>query len=340
MRGRTHPHCMLTTSTHDTKRSEDVRTRLAAISELPADWRKALRRWSTINRRHKREIEGEFAPDANEEYLVYQALLGTWPLEPMDKAARATYLARIQDYLIKAIKEAKVNTSWVQPNEEWESAVRDFVAKLLRAGANRFLDNFKVLAERLAQLGMVNSLAQTVLKSTVPGMPDFYQGTEFWDFSLVDPDNRRLVDYEARGQALASLEGVDPAALLADWRDGRIKMHITHKLLNFRRQHSALFMSGSFSPMTAAGVFGDSCVASVRRHEDEALLVIVPRLTARVGFPPVGEAWRDTCLDWPAEFSGRQVRELFTGAVHTVGEDALALSDALRVLPVAAFELV
>lgn len=339
-RGRTHPHCMLATSTHDTKRSEDVRTRLAALSEMPADWRKALRRWSTINRRHKREIEGEFAPDANEEYLIYQTLLGTWPLEPLDKPARVKYLARIQDYLIKAIKEAKVNSSWVQPNEEWEGAVRDFVAKLLRAGANRFLDNFKLLAERLAQLGMVNSLAQAVLKSTVPGMPDFYQGTELWDFSLVDPDNRRPVDYEARRRALASLDGADPAVLLRDWRDGRIKLHLTRTLLNFRREHSALFMNGSFTPLTAGGSFSECCVAYVRRFEQDSLLVIVPRLTTRVGSPPVGDVWRDTAIDWPADFAGRKVREIFTGVSFTVGGDSLTIADALRVLPVAAFELV
>lgn len=337
---REHPHCMLATSTHDTKRSEDVRTRIAGLSELPAEWRKALRRWQTINRRHKREIEGDLAPDANEEYLIYQTLLGTWPLAPMDKAARADYLGRIQEYLIKAIKEAKVNSSWVQPNEEWENSVRDFVAKLLRAGANRFLDNFKPLAERVAQLGMVNSLAQTVLKATVPGMPDFYQGTELWDFSLVDPDNRRQVDYEARRLALSSLADADPSVLLNEWRDGRIKLHVTHQLLNFRRSHPALFMQGSFSPVNATGACSDSCVAFLRRFEDSVLFLIVPRLTARLGFPPVGDVWKDTAVEWPEAFHGRQMRNLFTGAEFTADASPLALADALRVLPVAAFALV
>lgn len=339
-RQREHPHCMLATSTHDTKRSEDVRARIAALSELPAEWRKALRRWQTINRRHKREIEGELAPDANEEYFVYQTLLGSWPLEPMDKAARASYLGRIQEYLIKAIKEAKVNSSWVQPNEEWENAVRDFVAKLLRVGANRFLDNFKLLAERVAQLGMINSLAQMVLKAAVPGMPDFYQGTELWDFSLVDPDNRRQVDYAARRQALASLAHTEPSALLNEWRDGRIKLHVTHQLLNFRRCHPALFMQGSFSPVIATGAHGESCVAFVRRHEGSALLVIVPRLSGRVGSPPVGDAWRDTAFEWPAEFLGKEVCELFSGVNLVISGSSCALADALRVLPVAAYALV
>lgn len=339
-RQREHPHSMLATSTHDTKRSEDVRARIATLSELPSEWRKALRRWQTINRRHKREIEGELAPDANEEYLIYQTLLGSWPLVSMEKSERAIYLGRIQDYIIKAIKEAKVNSSWVQPNEEWENAVRDFVAKLLRAGANRFLDNFKLLAERVAQLGMVNSLAQTMLKTAVPGMPDFYQGTELWDFSLVDPDNRRLVDYEARRLALSSLAGTDPSALLYEWRDGRIKLHVTYQLLNFRRSHPAVFMQGSFTPVNATGAYSDSCVVFVRRFESSALLVIVPRLSARVGFPPVGDVWRDTAFEWPEEFIGREVGELLTGAKFTVKETSCPMAEALRVLPVAAFALV
>jgi (1->4)-alpha-D-glucan 1-alpha-D-glucosylmutase len=258
----------------------------------------------------------------------------------MDETEQAQYLGRIQDYLIKAIKEAKVNSSWVQPNEEWENAVREFVAKLLGAGANRFLENFEVLAERVAQLGMVNSLAQTVLKAAVPGMPDFYQGTELWDFSLVDPDNRRPVDYEVRRQWLSSLQGVEASVLLQEWRDGRIKLHVTHQLLNFRRSHSALFMQGSFNSVNATGACSDSCVAFVRRFEGSALLVILPRLTARVGFPPVGDVWRDTALEWPEEFIGREVSELFSGVKFTVSGTSCAIAEALRVLPVAAFALV
>ena len=173
---REHPHCMLATSTHDTKRSEDTRTRIAALSELASEWREALPYWSATNRAHKREIEGELAPDPNEEYLIYQSLLGTWPLEPMDDAARATYVARIQEYLIKAIKEAKVNSSWVQPNEEWEEAVRAFIAAILQAGANPFLDSFATLAEWIAQLGAVNSLAQIRAQGDRPRRARFLPG--------------------------------------------------------------------------------------------------------------------------------------------------------------------
>lgn len=338
-RQREHPHCMLASSTHDTKRSEDVRARIAVLSEMPVEWRKALRRWSTLNRRYKTEIEGEAAPDANEEYLICQTLLGTWPLEPMDKPARATYIARIQEYLIKAIKEAKVNSSWVQPNEAWETAVRDFVAKILRAGANSFINDLTPFAAQIAQLGAVNSLSQTVLKATVPGMPDFYQGTELWDFSLVDPDNRRPVDYDARRQMLASLAGADPAALMHGWRDGRIKLFITQTLLKFRREHADLFMHGEYQPVAVSGACANSCIAYVRRLEGKAMLVILPRLSAKLGFPPVGDVWQDTRIEWPADFVGKQARNLFTGASIGAGGASLELADAMRVLPVAAFVL-
>jgi len=335
-RRQSHPHGMLATSTHDTKRSEDVRARMAALSELPAGWRKALRRWSTINRRHKTGIEGESAPDANEEHLIYQTLLGTWPLEAMDKPARATYIERIQEYIIKAIKEAKVNSSWVQPNEAWETAVREFVAKILRPGSNRFIIDFTPFAAQIAQLGAVNSLTQTVLKATVPGMPDFYQGTELWDFSLVDPDNRRQVDYEARRKALDTLEVDGPAELLSHWRDGRIKLFVTRTLLKFRREHGDLFMHGDHCPINVQGAAAGSCVAYARRFEDKALIVIVPRLSAGLGFPPVGDVWGDTSLEWPTGLHGRTARDLFTGAQWTINTEPLFVADAFRTLPMAA----
>lgn len=336
-RQQSHPHCMLATSTHDTKRSEDVRARIAALSELPTGWRKALRRWSTLNRRHKTDVEGDSAPDSNEEHLLYQTLLGTWPLQPMDKPSRAAYIARIQEYIIKAVKEAKVNSSWVQPNEAWETAVREFVVKILRPGANRFISDFSPFADRIAQLGAVNSLSQTVLKATVPGMPDFYQGTELWDFSLVDPDNRRQIDYEARRKALSTLDVDGPAVLLSQWRDGRIKLFVTRCLLRYRRQHSALFMNGDHVPIHVQGAGADCCAAFVRRFENDALIVLVPRLSSRIGFPPIGGVWGDTRIEWPPGFRGRTAHDLFTGMKVTIGEAPLLLSDAFRTLPVAAF---
>ena len=202
------PATLLATSTHDTKRSEDVRARIVAISEIPELWHRSLQRWSTVNQRWKRRVNDSEAPDANEEYLLYQTLLGTWPVqangEP-EPVPASDYIERIQAYMTKALKEAKINTSWIQPNEEWDFAMHDFVAKILDPSpGNKFLPTFLPLAKEIARLGAINSLTQTLLKLTSPGVPDIYQGTEIWDYSLVDPDNRRPVDYDLRRQMLKS----------------------------------------------------------------------------------------------------------------------------------------
>src|SRR4051812_28547824 len=204
-RRRDWPATLLATSTHDTKRSEDVRARILAISEVPQLWRSSIQRWRAINRRWKRKVEESSAPDPNEEYLFYQTLLGSWPLGATE--ASPEYIERIQAYMAKALKEAKMNTSWIQPNEQWDSAMSDFVARVLEASPkNKFLPSFLPVAEEIARLGAINSLSQLALKLTVPGVPDMYQGTELWNFSLVDPDNRRPVDYQQRRDMLASLE--------------------------------------------------------------------------------------------------------------------------------------
>jgi len=326
------PNCMLATSTHDTKRSEDVRARIAALSEMPHEWGRAIRRWHTANRQHRREIDGEMAPDANEEYLLYQTLLGSWPLEPMDEDARGEYIRRIQEYMRKALHEAKVNSSWVEPNEPWDNAVVAYIETILTPQrGNRFLKAFEPLAERVAELGAVNSLAQTLLKLTVPGVPDIYQGNELWDFSLVDPDNRRPVDYRQRRERLAGLEGTSPEELFREWRDGRIKLFITTTLLRFRRDHPELFARGNYTPMRVEGELTECVVAFRREHEGSALIVVAPRLSSRVGSPPIGDHWRDTRL---AEELAGDWRELFTGAIF---EDAttVSLSDLLGTLPLA-----
>ncbi|MCA1659348.1 MAG: malto-oligosyltrehalose synthase, partial [Verrucomicrobiaceae bacterium] len=229
------PVTMLTTSTHDTKRSEDVRARMVAISEVPDLWRSAIQRWRVLNRKAKTKMEDAEAPDANEEYLLYQTLLGTWPVDREGKPvaeANEEYIARLQAYMAKALKEAKINTSWIQPNEQWDTATRDFVARLLEPGAkNRFVPVLLPLVEEIARLGAINSLSQVVLKLTSPGVPDIYQGNEIWDYSLVDPDNRRPVDYAKRREMLQSLGKTAPDELLTNWADGRIKLFVTQKLL-------------------------------------------------------------------------------------------------------------
>ncbi len=303
-----HPHSMLCTSTHDTKRSEDVRMRIAAISEIPALWRRSLQTWKKATRKLKTEVDGQLAPDANEEYLIYQILLGAWPLEPMDEAGRAEFIGRIQAYMTKAIKEAKVNSSWIQPNEAWDEAVGRFIEKMLTpASGAAFLQEFEPVAAQIAQLGALNSLTQTVLKCTVPGVPDFYQGNETWDFSLVDPDNRRPVDYDRRAAMLDGDEA-SPADLLSNWRDGRIKLFAASRLLRLRRDEPELFAQGTYEPLKITGEHADSVIAFQREHGGKRLVVIVPRLTARVGFPATGEAWGDTAVELPGETT-----DIFTG---------------------------
>ena len=288
------PATLLATSTHDTKRSEDVRARMVAISEIPEVWRRSLSRWRTFNRRWKQTVEENVAPDSNEEYLLYQTLLGSWPLQPfreMSDEVRGQYITRIQQYMAKAMKEAKLNTSWVQPNDKRDSAVADFIARILDPSPrNRFLESFIPLAGEVARMGAINSLSQVLLKLTAPGVPDVYQGNEIWDFSLVDPDNRRPVDYLERKKMLDALKGADPGELLDNWSDGRIKLFLTHRLLTFRRENPELFRDGSYRPLGLTGEFADCCIAFAREWEGKSIVVLAPRLSSRIGFPPIGDA--------------------------------------------------
>ena len=330
------PATMLATSTHDTKRSEDVRARMAAISELPEVWRRSLGKWRTLNRRAKLMIEESEAPDGNEEHLLYQTLLGSWPFRPwreLSDEALQEYIGRIQQYMTKAMKEAKLNTSWVQPNEAWDTAVADFIAKILNpAPQNKFLESFQPVAEEIARLGAINALSQTLLKLTSPGVPDFYQGNEIWDFSLVDPDNRRPVDYEQRRKMLDSLGETTPEELLSGWQDGRIKLFLTQRLLVFRRENPALFAQGSYEPLLVTGEFADSCIAFARKNGEKQIVVLAPRLTQQIGFPPIGGAWKEAAVQLPEGFDSG--RDLFTGA-PVESEGPLALAQAFRQLPFA-----
>jgi (1->4)-alpha-D-glucan 1-alpha-D-glucosylmutase len=340
-RQRDWPATLLATSTHDTKRSEDVRARMLAISEVPQLWRSALQRWRVINRRWKRNLDDAAAPDPNEEYLFYQTLLGTWPMDGAGRAeptAGSEYIERIQAYMAKALKEAKMNTSWIQPNEQWDSAMNNFVAQVLSSSAkNKFTPSFLPVAEEIARLGAINSLSQVVLKLTVPGVPDIYQGCEIWNFSLVDPDNRRPVDYRERREMLDSLEAVSPEELLRQWPDGRIKLLLTQRLLRFRREHSLLFQGGEYLPLAVRGEFADNCVTFAREWEGKWIAVIVPRVSSRVGFPPIGENWKDTAVELPASLSREGARDLFTGRELAAENGALRLADALAILPFAVY---
>jgi (1->4)-alpha-D-glucan 1-alpha-D-glucosylmutase len=338
-RQRNWPATLLATSTHDTKRSEDVRARMVAISEIPELWRRSLQRWRAANRRWKRTINDVDAPDANEEYLLYQTLLGTWPMQDNggpETIATPEYIERIQAYMAKALHEAKLNTSWIQPNEEWDAAMHDFVAKILDPSPrNKFLPLFVPVAKEIAQLGAVNSLAQTLLKLTSPGVPDIYQGNEIWDFSLVDPDNRRPVDYKRRREMLQSITRAKPHDLLANWADGRIKMFLTQRVLQFRREHTELFQDGEYLPLILSGTFAECCVSFARTLRDQWIVVIIPRLSSRVGFPPIGDSWNDTTIEFPEALPLEHAHDLFTCHPVHLQNRGVKLANALSNLPFA-----
>ena len=307
------PHSMLTTSTHDTKRSEDVRARINVLSEIPPEWGTALERWSRINADKKSGVDGELAPDRNDEYLFYQTLIGAWPAESCTAKEFADFRERMAAYVQKAIKEAKVHTSWVNPNEAYDHAVSKFVKEVLVADPkNSFLSDFMCFHRRVAYAGMLNSVAQTLLKIASPGAPDFYQGTELWDFSLVDPDNRRPVDFGKRMKLLEELkrrEKEDRPSLiqnlLTQWVDGKIKLYVTYKGLGFRRSHRSLFEAGNYIPIDAFDGTRDHICAFVRRKGKAWALVAVPRLITKLlrgERPPLGEeTWGSSALVLPED---------------------------------------
>jgi (1->4)-alpha-D-glucan 1-alpha-D-glucosylmutase len=333
------PATLLATSTHDTKRSEDVRARMVAISENAEGWRRSLAKWRTANRRWKKTLDEMEAPDANEEYLLYQTLLGTWPISGNGTAepkVRLEYIQRIQNYMTKALNEAKLNTSWIQPNEEWLAATRDFVAKILDSTPrNKFLPLFLPVAEQISRFGAINSLAQVLLKLTSPGVPDLYQGNEIWDFSLVDPDNRRPVDYKLRAEMLSCLSTRSADELLRDWPDGRIKMFLTQRALHFRSEHVDLFQKGDYLPLRTNGAFADCVIAFARKLDRQSAVVIAPRLSSRIGFPPIGDKWKDTRIELPEGFPMERWQQIFTGHELWIKDRQIRLADAMSILPFA-----
>ncbi len=323
------PHSLLATSTHDTKASEDVRARLHGLSEIPGEWQGWLEEWRALNAPHKTRIGDRFAPDADEEYRLYQTLLGAWPLPPAEPDG--IFRDRIAAYLRKAVSEAKVHTTAIHPNEAWLEACDRFVHALLAPGG-AFCGSIGPAAARLARLGMVNSLAQTVLKLTAPGVPDIYQGNESWDFSLVDPDNRRAVDFDALEAQAERTARRTPAEWLAHWVNGDIKRGVIQALLRFRARHPELFEAGGCRPLEPTGSRAENLVAFLREHADHRLLVLVPRLAASLPWPPVGEAWRGMRIEDLAP--GAEWENPITGA-SIPGEGGISLETAFADLPVA-----
>jgi len=341
-RQRDWPASLLSTSSHDTKRSQDVRARMLAISEIPQLWGRSLQKWRAANRRFKKRVDEIEAPNGDEEYLLYQTLLGTWPVDlagaPIPTVT-SEFVFRIQQYMAKALKEAKLNTSWIQPNAEWDNAMSEFIAKILEAGPrNKFIPAFLPVAQEIARLGMINSLAQTVVKLTAPGVPDIYQGTEVWDDSLVDPDNRRPVDYARRSKMLAGLRNVSVEELLRCWPDGRIKLRVVQRLLHLRRENAELFREGSYEALSTHGTLAGSVVGFARKQREKGVVVVVPRISSRVGFPPIGERWGDTGVAISESMRSKLFLDVFTNREIKAENSHVRLADAMSELPFAVLE--
>ena len=321
------PHGMTATATHDTKRGEDARARLLALTEMPGEWSSAVARWKILNAPHL-VTDGEMrAPSATFEYMLYQALLGAWPLGGHDDS----FVERMQAYALKAAREGKQETSWLNPHESYETGVKGFIARILdRSISGEFLATLETLVQRVALLGAFNSLSQITLKATMPGVPDFYQGTEFWDLSLVDPDNRRPVDFDARAAVLAQVEAPDWNGLVQNWPDGRLKLAWTRHLLKMRNEMAEVFTDGDYQPIKVTGQHRDHIIAFARRHGRDAAIIAVTKSLA-----PLSEGGRS----WPSAASFEGAIELKGYAVEGIdgvnGLDALPLSALFSHLPVA-----
>jgi (1->4)-alpha-D-glucan 1-alpha-D-glucosylmutase len=349
------PHELNASSTHDTKRSEDVRARIDALTELlPGEWRRTLGRWSRMNRMRKREVDGEPAPSPNDEYLLYQTLLGSLPLETDDAAPFDEYVLRAEKYMVKAAREAKLRTSWSSVNTAYEEALVQFVRDILdpRPG-NLFLPDLLAMARHLTHFGLLNSLSQTLLKLTAPGVPDTYQGCEIWDFSLVDPDNRRPVDYGRRRRMLGEIKSwaADPErradgirALLDGLTDGSAKLYVIWRSLALRRTHERLFTRGGYRALKVTGARAAHLIAFARHHGDELSVTLAPRLYSRLlggkrEFPLGSNVWGDTRVELPPELPPGMLTSVFDGVQVPAREPdespALAASELLASFPVA-----
>jgi len=371
-RARYWPHEMLGTSTHDTKRSEDVRARINVLSEMVNDWKEALDRWSRMNRSRKRAVEDSPAPSANDEYLLYQTLIGTLPLEDAPDEW-PQYIERIEAYMIKAAREAKLNSSWSNVNEEYEEALKQFVRGILdRREGNLFLSDLVPTVQRISRFGLLNSLSQTLCKLTAPGVPDIYQGNELWDFSLVDPDNRRPVDYDKRREWLEQIKATAGApfpssansaagndteaersstqiarfarSLLDSLSDGRAKLFVTCQVLQLRREREDLFRHGDYLPLRVTGDHANRLCAYARRRGQNVAITLAPRLFRRLvagrDVLPLGpEIWADTAVELPRGLADSPLTNLFDGATAQIvnhdGRSTLKVADALLHFPVA-----
>ncbi len=347
------PHALNATTTHDTKRSEDVRARINVLSEMPSEWKRRLELWMRFNKAKKTAVNGQWVPDPSEEILVYQTMLGAWPFQETEVPE---FKGRLKAYLIKAAREAKVHTTWSHPDVKHERALLQFVESVLEGSqSNRFLADFLQLQEKISFYGAVNALGQVAAKITAPGVPDFYQGSELWDLRLVDPDIRTPVDFEKRVRLFQSLrweEGQDQEAftrgLLESWRDGRIKLYLISRMLNFRRTHRRLFEKGDYIPLTVIGKHSENVCAFFRHQAKEWALTAIPRLVSRLtptGTQPVGHSvWGATALLLDASLPRlpHSWKNILTGEILTTTtvrrQAVLPVASVLAQFPVALLE--
>ncbi|MGF6931753.1 (1-_4)-alpha-D-glucan 1-alpha-D-glucosylmutase [Paraburkholderia sp. UCT70] len=350
------PHAMLATATHDHKRGEDVRARLAVLSEIADEWGATLRAWSTLNAPQRRALDGTpissvsqdksdaWAPGPAAEAMLYQTLVGCWPpaLRADDEAGIKELAERVAQWQLKALREAKLQTSWLAPDEAYEAGCREFLFGILAPQRrDAFLKELSAFVERIGRAGALNSLQQTVLRVASPGIPDLYQGTELWDFSLVDPDNRRPVDFAKREARLPQTQ-TPPSEFLTDWRDGRVKLAVIQRVLALRAHLPELLSQGAYLPLTVRGAHASSVIAFARRHGNAWAVVIASRLAARLlgddaGLPLVEPAqWADTAIEMPPDLSARALFDWLSPAAPKVDDHGLLyLRDALAAMPVA-----
>lgn len=322
---------MNATSTHDTKRGEDTRARINVLSEIPDEWQAQIQKWRGINQQYKTQNRKAFMPSANDEYAFYQNMVGAYPFQDGDLEE---FGDRIEQYAIKSIREAKVHTAWLRPNNAYEEACTNFVKAILKD--DRFLAEFIPFQKKISHYGVFNSLSQTLIKITSPGIPDFYQGTELWDLSLVDPDNRRPVDFSQREAFLDAIHSMTASELtpklLEQPQDGQIKLFLIVQALKVRNQFKSVFLNGEYIPLEATGKFKDHIVAFARKDGDRMVVTIAPRFFTRLIQPnqlPLGEIWEDTAIELPA--SGW--KDAISETEHA--GNAIALKAVLKNFPVA-----
>lgn len=335
------PYAMSATSTHDTKRGEDVRARINVLSEIPLEWEDNLRSWRLSNRKNKREVDGKEVPSPNDEYFLYQTLLGAYPFDEAQEVEEFT--ERMKQYMIKAIREAKVHTGWIEPDNRYEEGCLEFIESILSPGAqNDFLPDFLSFQRKIAYYGILNSLSQVLIKITSPGVPDFYQGTELWELSLVDPDNRRPVAYERRKELLESIKQNEGSRqfienILAAPQDGRLKMFLTRKALQARKKYRQTFEKGAYIPLEAKGQYKEHVVAFARAGAETWAVTIVPRFSTalvRQGRYPLGsDVWQDTRVILPGEAPGEWKSTIL--AQDIASGDSIPVALALSRFPVA-----